>query len=856
MSTPTKPVNSAGAENGAALQGVDEEERPFAALNSKHALAVRMKALKETGAKSSLFPHGKGGLTSAEHRFTSADRGLSSADRELSSSDRRLSSSDRSLSSSDPGLSSVDRSLHSADRGITAVERGVTPAEQRANFQLSEEGFFIAPDQKSIASIGSLTAKIESYLSRSDIKRVRDAYRLADEAHLGQFRQSGEPYISHPIAVAEICAGWKLDVDSLMAALLHDTMEDSGIHKDELRGRFGASVAELVDGLSKLDRMEFQTRAQAQAESFRKMLLAMANDVRVILIKLADRLHNMRTLTAVSPQKARRIADETLEIYAPIANRLGLHSLFLELLDLSFRHSHPNRYKVLRKAVLYARGNRREVLSRIADATQRVLPQWGVDAEITGREKSLYGIYRKMREKRLSFSQVLDVYGFRIIAPTVADCYKALGALHTTFKPILGRFKDYIAIPKVNGYQSLHTTLIGPFGTPVEFQIRTQDMQRVAESGVASHWLYKAKDESFSDLQRETHQWLKSLLDIQSNTGDSLEFIEHVKVDLFPDAVYIFTPKGDIRALPKGSTVIDFAYSVHTDIGNHAIGATINGDTSPLSTVLKSGDRIVVNTDPNSKPDPIWLSFVRTGKARAEIRHYLRTMNHSEAIDLGKRLLDHAMQAMHLNLDEISAIALERGARDIGAHNLNDLYAKIGLGIQLAPAVARTIALMAGHRGATSALLAAAHAAPIQVHGTEGSAVTFSPCCHPIPGDGILGHLRGGHGLVIHRNDCGIAIRSRVKDSERWVETEWSEPISGLFRTDIKVTVHDGKGVLGKIAAEIASEEINISQVHTESTSDNMATMSFALSVRHRTHLAGLMRRLRKMTEVAKLVRV
>lgn len=755
-----------------------------------------------------------------------------------------------------PTVPASTQSSETLERPFGASQRAGSTATRNSQFRLSEEGFFLAPDHKSIASIGSLTAKLEAYLSRADIKRVRAAYRLADEAHLGQFRQSGEPYVSHPIAVAEICAAWKLDVDSLMAALLHDTIEDSGISKEELSVRFGVSVAELVDGLSKLDKMEFQTRAHAQAESFRKMLLAMANDVRVILIKLADRLHNMRTLTAVSPQKARRIADETIEIYAPIANRLGLHSIFLELLDLSFRHSHPNRYKILRKAVLSARGNRREVLSRIVDATQRVLPQWGVDAEVTGREKSLYGIYRKMREKRLSFSQVLDVYGFRIIVPTISDCYKSLGALHATFKPILGRFKDYIAIPKVNGYQSLHTTLIGPFGTPVEFQIRTQEMQRVAESGVASHWLYKAKDESFSDLQRETHQWLKSLLDIQSNTGDSLEFIEHVKVDLFPDAVYIFTPKGDIRALPKGSTVIDFAYSVHTDIGNHAVGATINGEISPLSTVLRSGDRIIVNTDPISKPDPVWLSFVRTGKARAEIRHYLRTMNHRESIELGKRLLEHSMQAMHLRLDEISSQAIERGARDIGAHSVDDLFAKVGLGIQLAPAVARTIALMAGHRGATSAFLAAVHAAPIQVHGTEGSAVTFSPCCHPIPGDSIFGHLRGGHGLVIHRTDCGVAIRSRVKDSERWVEAEWSEPINGLFRTDIKVTVHDGQGVLGKIAAEIAAEGINISQVHTESTSDSMATMLFALSVRHRTHLASLMRRLRKMAEVAKLVRV
>jgi len=754
-----------------------------------------------------------------------------------------------------PTLRGDRRSRARRDKNAAVLAEASAPVDRAAEWALQDEGLFLAPDLRATASIASLNEKLTRYLPAAEISKIRKAYRFADEAHLGQFRSSGEPYISHPVAVAELCADWRLDADALMAALLHDTMEDSGLRKDQLTEHFGAQVADLVDGLSKLDRMEFATRAHAQAESFRKMLLAMARDVRVILIKLADRLHNLRTLDAVSPDKARRTANETLEIYAPIANRLGLHSIFLEMLDLSFRHQYPRRYQVLRKAVLAARGNRREVLSKILDNTKKALPAWGVRAEISGREKSLYGIYRKMKDKHLSFSQVLDIYGFRLVVENVTDCYKALGALHATFKPVLGRFKDYIAIPKVNGYQSIHTTLIGPFGTPIEFQIRTREMQRFAETGVASHWLYKAKHESFSDLQRQTHQWLKSLLDIQSNTGDPLEFIEHVKVDLFPDAVYIFTPKGQIKALPKGSTVVDFAYSVHTDIGNFAVGALVNGEIAPLSTVLKSGDRIQITTDATSRPDPVWLTFVRTGKARAEIRHYLRTMNHRESVDLGRRLLEHSMQALKLSLDSIDPSALEQGARDVGAQDLDELYAKVGLGIQLAPAVARSIALMAGHRGASAAMLAAANAAPIEVHGTEGSALSFPSCCQPIPGDSIIGHLRGGHGLVIHRSDCGVAIRSRVKDSERWVEAEWAEPISGLFRSEVRTTVHDGRGVLGKVAAEIASEEINISQVNTESTSDGMATMHFTVHVHNRIQLANLLRRLRKLPEVARVER-
>ncbi len=716
-----------------------------------------------------------------------------------------------------------------------------------------EPAFAAAPDERKVVTLASLTRLAEAYLGADDVRRIREAYRFSDHAHLGQFRTSGEPYISHPISVAEICAGWKLDAETLMAALLHDVMEDSGITKQALIERFGPHVADLVDGLSKLDRVEFASKEEQQAESFRKMLLAMARDVRVILVKLADRLHNMRTLDAVDPRKRRRVAAETLQIYAPIANRLGLRRLYLELLDLSFKAQHPTRYRVLKRAMLAARGNRREVLGRILEAVQKNLPEAGVHAEVYGREKALYNIYRKMVEKRLSFSQVLDIYGFRVVVDTVPQCYLALGALHATFKPVPGRFKDYVAIPKVNGYQSLHTTLVGPFGTPVEFQIRTRDMQRVAESGVAAHWLYKAEKESFSDLQKRTHQWLQSLLDIQSQTGDSLEFIEHVKVDLFPDAVYVFTPKGRIRALPRGATVIDFAYSVHTDIGDQAVAARVNQEPAPLRTELQNGDVVEVITDPNSKPNPAWLGFVRTGKARAEIRHFLRTMKLTESVDLGRRLLEQALAALRIDAAAIEPATLERGARDAGARSLDELYADIGLGKRLAPVIARTIALQ--FAGKPAAALIVPRPAPMHVHGTEGSAVQYSPCCHPLPGDAIVGHLRGGHGLVLHRADCVNAQRQRTKDAERWVDVQWAEDASGTFRCSIDLMVTDDRGVLGKVAAAISASDANIVHVAMDEEAQQVAQLRFTLQVRDRTHLANVIRNVRRLPEVRKVGR-
>jgi GTP pyrophosphokinase len=705
-----------------------------------------------------------------------------------------------------------------------------------------------------MSEIAEFTRHLGHYLGPPDVALVERAFDFSESAHRGQFRKSGEPYITHPLAVASILSQWRLDAQGLAAALLHDVMEDTSVTKTELETTFGKPVADIVDGVSKLDQIAFDTREEAQAESFRKMLLAMARDVRVILIKLADRLHNMQTLDAVPVDKQRRIARETLDIYAPIASRLGLHELFRELVDLSFKHLYPWRHRTLQKAVQAARGNRREVIGKILETVQKTLPEAGVNAEVFGREKTLYAIYCKMRDKRLSFSQVLDIYGFRVLVDTVPQCYLALGALHATYKPVPGRFKDYIAIPKINGYQSLHTTLVGPFGTPVEFQIRTREMQRVAQAGVAAHWLYKAEKESFTDLQKRTHEWLQSLLDIQSQTGDSLEFIEHVKVDLFPDAVYVFTPRGQIRAMPRGATIIDFAYSVHTDIGDQAVSARVNQRQVPLRTELQNGDVVEVVTDPASKANPNWLSFVRTGKARAGIRQCLKTLKYKESVDLGRRLLEQALATLRIEASGLDAAAIDRGARDAGAKSSEELYADIGLGKRLAPVIARTIALQFSGKP-TGATLILPRPAPMQINGTEGAAVTYSPCCHPLPGDEIIGHLRGGHGLFVHRADCKVAHRQREKDLERWIDVDWADDVAGQFRTGIEVQVRNDRGVLGKVAAEIAASEANIVHVAMDEEPSDSAVLRFAIQVRDRVHLAQVMRNLRRLSEVARITR-
>jgi RelA/SpoT family (p)ppGpp synthetase len=707
------------------------------------------------------------------------------------------------------------------------------------------------PAPTGVATAGDLTARVRDYLPAADVARIKEAYRYSDAAHLGQFRRSGEPYITHPIAVAEILTEWKLDAAAIQAALLHDVLEDTGAAKQELIERFGSTVAELVDGVSKLDKLQFSSTEEAQAENFRKMLLAMARDVRVILIKLADRLHNMRTLDAVQPEKRRRIARETLEIYSPIAHRLGLNNLFRELQDLAFANLHPMRFAVLSRAVLAARGNRREALGKIFDAVKKTLPATGIKADVQGREKTLWGIYRKMVDKRLSFSEVLDVYGFRVIVESRADCYLALGALHALYRPVPGKFKDYIAIPKLNGYQSLHTTLIGPYGTPVEFQIRTREMHRVAESGVAAHWMYK-DDASLSELQSRTHQWLQSLLEIQRQSGDSSEFLENIKVDLFPDKVYVFTPKGRIVSMPRGATTVDFAYSIHTDVGNKCVAARINGEVQPLRTELRNGDMVEIIAGPVARPNPGWLSFVRTGKARAEIRHYLRTMQFDESVELGRRLLDAALHQLDGALVQVEDSAWERVLRQADAQRRDDILADIGLGKKLAAVVARQLLPKAAAAASSDP---AKPAAPILVRGTEGVAVQMGNCCHPIPGDAIVGHMRKGQGLSVHQADCPHARRARRADPERWIDLHWAEDRVASFAVPIDVTVANDRGVLAMVAAAIADAESNIVGVTIDDEESALPVLHFTIQVRDRAHLARVMRTLRRLSPVQHIVR-
>nr|WP_315221640.1 bifunctional (p)ppGpp synthetase/guanosine-3',5'-bis(diphosphate) 3'-pyrophosphohydrolase [uncultured Duganella sp.] len=708
-----------------------------------------------------------------------------------------------------------------------------------------------------VASVTHLTEKLAEYMTPADLKKVKEAYRFSDEMHLGQVRKSGEPYISHPIAVAEICADWKLDAQAIMAALLHDVMEDQDVKKDELIERFGAPVANLVDGLSKLEKIEFQSQIEAQAENFRKMLLAMASDVRVILIKLADRLHNMRTMEVMAPAKKARISSETMEVYVPIAHRLGLNNIYRELQDLSFSHLYPLRYRTLAKAVKAARGNRREVVSKILDSVKTTLQIADIEAEVYGREKTLYGIYKKMRSKHLSFSQVLDVYGFRVVVDSFQNCYVALGTLHSLYKPMPGKFKDYIAIRKLNGYQSLHTTLIGPYGTPVEFQIRTQEMHRTAESGVAAHWLYKNGESNLSDLQQRTHAWLQSLLDIQQQTGDSAEFLEHVKVDLFPDSVYVFTPKSKIIALPRGATPIDFAYSIHTGIGDHTIAVNINNEPASLRTELRNGDIVEIVTDSSSRPSPTWLSFVRTGKARSAIRHHLRTINLPESITLGQQLLSQALTSLGMSAD-LEEHLIERLLNESSAKSLDELYADIGIGKRMAALVARHIFGLRGGESASAPVdhNSAAELDPVTICGSEGVSVQLAPCCLPIPGDSIVGQLRRDQGLLVHTNDCTLAKRQKIKEPDRWIAVKWGTELNRRFDSRIKLLINNEKGILARVAAEIGESDANITYVGMDEDKEHVLhQLRFTIQVKDRVHLAGLLRNVRRVAGVNRILR-
>ncbi|MES1999042.1 MAG: bifunctional (p)ppGpp synthetase/guanosine-3',5'-bis(diphosphate) 3'-pyrophosphohydrolase [Pseudomonadota bacterium] len=688
-----------------------------------------------------------------------------------------------------------------------------------------------------------------AYLKPEDAEQVRLAFEFSRQAHSGQFRKSGEAYIHHPIAVTGILAQWHLDPQALMAALLHDVVEDTPTTKTQIGELFGKSVAELVDGVSKLDKLEFQTEAHAQAENFRKMLLAMARDVRVILIKLADRLHNMRTLGSMAEEKRHRIAQETLDIYAPIANRLGLNSIYQELEDLCFQNLHPNRYKVLDKAVRTARGNRKEVVEKVRIAIQDKLIASNIHATVSGREKHLFSIYKKMQEKSLAFSEVFDIYGFRVLVDDIPSCYLALGAMHGLYKPIPGKFKDYLAIPKANGYQSLHTTLFGPFGTPIEIQIRTQEMHKLAEAGVASHWLYKSSDTSINEAQQKTHQWLQSLLEIQEGGGDSAEFLEHIKVDLFPDEVYVFTPKGKILSLPRGATAVDFAYAVHTDVGNHCSAVKVNGELMPMRTQLRNGDQVEVLTSPNASPNPAWINFVVSGKARAHIRHYLRTLHAEESAQLGGRLLDQALRALGGDPAKVQEKCWERLFKETGKTR-DEVLTDIGLGKRLNVVVARQ--LLAQENGQQ---MQQPHGA-IAIRGSEGVAVQLAKCCHPIPGDPIIGFIKSDQGLVIHTHDCP-SIRHYRDDPDKWLDVEWEPGLTKMFDVNIKLIVLNQRGVLAKLAAAIADEGSNIDNVAMEEEDGSQyTTIFFTLQVEQRMHLARIMRALRRLPEVVRIMRV
>ena len=720
------------------------------------------------------------------------------------------------------------------------------------------------------ASFATLTERLD-YLAPIDLEQVRLAYRFADEAHLGQLRNSGEPYITHPIAVAAQCAEWKLDAQALMAALLHDALEDCGITKTELIERFGSPVAELVDGLTKLDKLQFNTREENQAESFRKMLLAMARDVRVILIKLADRSHNMRTLSDAPREKWARIATETLDVYAPIAHRLGLNQTYRELQNLAFRHLRPWRYEVLNKAVTKARSRRRDLLQKVQREVEGAFATSGMKVRLNGREKSLFSIYKKMATKHLSFAQVNDIYGFRVLVPNVLDCYTALGTLHQLYKPQPGRFKDHIAISKLNGYQSLHTTLVGPSGINVEFQVRTEAMNMVAESGVAAHWLYKAQGlQEAGQSERLGSQWLQSLLDIQDETRDAAEFWDHVKVDLFPDAVYVFTPKSQIMALPRGATVVDFAYAIHSNVGDRTLGARINGEQVPLRTELKNGDVIEVETDPLSTPNPAWLSFVRTARARSKIRQHLKTLAHAESESLGEKMLAQALRAEGIEkIPDDSARyhpLWEKLLRFSGNRSRSELLTDIGLGKRIAGIVAKrlfTLLLDAGEKPDAVLLTRERFGGgetisqgSVLLDGSENASVRFANCCRPVPGDEIVGYLGRGEGLIVHSEECSVARKLKHKDSERFIRVEWSDELVRTFETGLLVTVTNGKGVLARVASALASAEVDITHIDMgEEAGNDTPDLRFVVAVRDRNHLETALRNLRRTPSVLKAQR-
>ncbi len=704
------------------------------------------------------------------------------------------------------------------------------------------------PTSRRVTGFKRLLEKLD-YLTTEQLGVISDAYEVAILAHEGQRRYSGEAYITHPVAVAGILADLHLDYQSIAAALMHDLLEDTPIGKAQIQAQFGPEIADLVDGVSKLDQLSFDSRSEAQVESFRKMMLAMIEDIRVILLKLADRLHNMQTLESLPAEKQARIARETLEIYAPIANRLGVYSLKTELEELGFRYAYPFRYRVLDRSVRKVQGNQRQIIKRISERLENSLSSAGIKAKVHGRRKNLYSIYRKMARKQTSLGDIADVFGFRLIVEEPENCYRALGLVHQLYKPMPGRFKDYIAIPRVNGYQSLHTTLFGPNGIPLEVQIRTVQMDRIAERGVASHWQYKSADGKLVPPQARAREWLSSISEL-GVAANSEEFMENVKVDLFPDKVYVFTPKGEILRLPRGSSCVDFAYAVHTDVGNRCVAAKIDRRLVPLRTVVSNGQTVEIITAKGAHPNPRWVNFITTAKARYSIRQYLKNLRGGEARDLGRRLLNQALRDSGSSLRRAGRASMQATLEEFGLNNENELFEQLGLGERLAPLVAQ--ALLAAQPGEEGAGGNKRH--PIVIAGTEGMVVSYARCCHPIPGDPIMGYLSAGRGIVIHRNICGNLSEFR-KQPKKWIAISWEKQIEREFPAEIRVQVDNAPGVLAEVAARIGDADCNIEQVSVNDSEDDIAELVFTILVRDRVHLAQVIRSIRHMPMVRRLVR-
>lgn len=705
-------------------------------------------------------------------------------------------------------------------------------------------------------SIDALAISLAEYLTPDQVNQVRRAYYYAEQAHEGQNRRSGEPYVTHPLAVASILAEMHMDVQSLMAAMLHDVIEDTHVTKQGLSDQFGDVVAELVDGVSKLTRIEFQSKAEQQAENFQKMALAMAKDIRVILVKLADRLHNMRTLGAMPQDKRRRIARETLEIYAPIAQRLGMHNIRVEFEDLGFMSMHPMRARRIRKAITTRFGDRKKTITTIKESIENCLTEEGHNANVIGREKHLFSIYSKMRNKRKSLKEIMDLYAFRIVVDSVDSCYRVLGCVHSLYKPVPGQFKDYIAIPKANGYQSLHTVLFGLEGVPIEIQIRTHEMEEMANNGIAAHWLYKSSDQEpkRNSSHARARQWVQGLLEMQERAGDSLEFIENVKIDLFPDEVYVFTPRGDIMELPAGATAVDFAYAVHSDIGNSCVACRINRRLAPLSETLQSGQTVEVITTPGAQPNPAWLHFVVTAKARTGIRHHLKYQRKNEALTLGKRMLERALASMNENIADFEDKYLQQLVDTTHAKTPDNVYEQIGMGNRVAYLTARQLLNLRDNIADGDALRPPPTRHSMVIHGTEGFLVNFARCCYPIPGDHIIGIVSSEKGVVVHCENCHNSIELSSQP-ERVVPLSWAENIDRDFSVEMKIELTKQRGIIAVLATRVNGADGSIEKISVEDENAKISTIHLIVGVRSRVHLANIMRRIRNIPAVIKVTR-